>query len=207
MALSSLGKRLESAIEGSPLPGLLTDPNQPDNPIVVVNDAFCRLTQYSREEVIGRNCRFLAGVGTEQQLSKKLREAIEAETPTLVQLTNYKKDGTPFINAVMTAPVYDDDGKLSFFIGSQIEVKMASDDAQLQAKGRFDQLSPRQRQVACLMAQGLRNKQIAAQLEISEKTVKMHRAQLLVRLGASSSAEAVRVVVEAGALSGIRSGR
>jgi len=200
MTLSPLGKRLQSAIELSPLPGLVTDPNLPDNPIVAVNSAFCRLTLYSPQEVIGRNCRFLTGPATEGHLSRRIADSLVAEEPCLVQLTNYKKDGTPFLNAVMTAPVYDDEGKLAYFIGSQIEVTEASDDGKSRAKTRFDLLTPRQKEVARLMAQGLRNKQIANQLSLSEKTVKMHRAQLLLRLEARSSAEAVRVVVEAGAL-------
>jgi DNA-binding NarL/FixJ family response regulator len=99
----------------------------------------------------------------------------------------------------MTAPVYDDDGKLAFFIGSQIEVEKAGAHGN-DALERFNSLTPRQKEVAGLMARGLRNKQIANRLSISEKTVKMHRAQLLVRLEAGSSAEAVRIVVEAGAL-------
>lgn len=199
MALNRLGKRLKAAIDLSPLPTLLTDPNQPDNPIVAVNDAFVRLTQYQPEEVIGRNCRLLTGPETERQRSRQLAEGIETQAPTLVQLTNYRKDGSVFLNAVMTAPVYDDDGKLSFFIGSQMEVNPSSNEAVVQARSRFARLSRRQQEVARHMAQGLRNKQIAERLKISEKTVKMHRAQMLARLGAASSAEAVRIVVEAGA--------
>ena len=199
MTLDRLGKRLKAAIDLSPLPTILTDPNQTDNPIVAVNDAFVRLTQYQAEEVIGRNCRLLAGPETERQRSRQLAEGIKAQAPTLVQLTNYRKDGSVFVNAVMTAPVYDDDGRLSFFIGSQMEVNRSSDTAVVQARSRFAHLSKRQQEVARLMAQGLRNKQIAERLRISEKTVKMHRAQMLARLEAASSAEAVRIVVEAGA--------
>ena len=197
--MNRLGKRLKAAIDLSPLPTILTDPNQADNPIVAVNDAFVRLTQYRPEEVIGRNCRLLAGPETERQRSRQLAEGIKAQAPTLVQLTNYRKDGSVFVNAVMTAPVYDDDGKLSFFIGSQMEVNPSSDEAVVQARSRFARLSKRQQEVARHMAQGLRNKQIAERLRISEKTVKMHRAQMLARLEAASSAEAVRIVVEAGA--------
>ena len=199
MTLNRLGKRLKAAIDLSPLPTILTDPNQTDNPIVAVNDAFVRLTQYQPEEVIGRNCRLLAGPETERQRSRQLAEAIKAQAPTLVQLTNYRKDGSVFVNAVMTAPVYDDDGRLSFFIGSQMDVNPSSDEAVVQARSRFARLSKRQQEVARHMAQGLRNKQIAERLRISEKTVKMHRAQMLARLEAASSAEAVRIVVEAGA--------
>ncbi|HET9428213.1 MAG TPA: LuxR C-terminal-related transcriptional regulator [Allosphingosinicella sp.] len=202
MRLSRLGQRLKSAIDLSPLPTILTDPNLPDNPIVAVNDAFVRLTQYEPDEVIGRNCRLLAGPGTERHLSRQLADGIAAESPTLVQLTNYRKDGRPFLNAVMTAPVYDDEGNLSFFIGSQMEVENSSGEAAAEARSRFGRLSKRQQEVARLMAQGLRNKQIAERLSISEKTVKMHRAQLLARMEAASSAQAVRIVVEAGEVGG-----
>jgi PAS domain S-box-containing protein len=201
MVESGLGKRLKAAIDLSPFPSLLTDPNRTDNPIVAVNERFCELTQYRPNEVIGRNCRILAGPQTEPHLSRQIAEAIDAEAPSLVTLTNHRKDGSTFLNAVMTAPVYDDDGKLAFFIGSQMEVKTGLDEVGAQARTRFDRLSRRQREVARLMAEGLRNKQIAVRLSISEKTVKMHRAQLLSRLKAASSAEAVRVVVEAGAVS------
>ena len=64
------------------------------------------------------------------------------------------------------------------------------------AQGR--ELPPRQREVLERMAQGLLNKQIAWELKISEKTVKMHRALLLERLGVSTTAEAIRIAVEAG---------
>ncbi len=194
-----MGASLKQAIDLSPFPSLLTDPNQPDNPIVAVNQSFCRLTLYEPSEVIGKNCRLLAGPETEPHLSRRLSDAIRARVPTLVQLTNYRKDGTAFLNAVMTAPVFDEEGRLCFFIGSQLEVDGGSDEIESEARRRFGVLSPRQQEVARLMAQGLRNKQIAARLAISEKTVKMHRAQMLNRLGAVSSAEAVRIVVEAGA--------
>ena len=59
-------------------------------------------------------------------------------------------------------------------------------------------LSPRQRDVLWEMARGYRNKQIAWKLVLSEKTVKMHRSILLNKLGIMTSAEAIRVAVEAG---------
>ena len=200
MTARYLEDQLRRSIALSPFPSLLTDPNRPDNPIVAVNRPFCELTQYGESEVLGRNCRFLVGPLTEPHLSARLREAIAARRPAVVELTNHRKDGSAFRNAVMIAPVYDEDGRLAFFIGSQLEVKADAGEPShvAEARQRISRLAPRQRQVARMMSAGLRNKQIAAELGISEKTVKMHRAQMLERLGARSSAEAVRLVVEAG---------
>ncbi len=69
---------------------------------------------------------------------------------------------------------------------------------QAKAAALVAELPPRQREVLEHMARGLLNKQIAWELKISEKTVKMHRALLLERLGVSTTAEAIRIAVEAG---------
>jgi FixJ family two-component response regulator len=118
-----------------------------------------------------------------------------------VELLNYRKDGTAFRNAVMIAPVFNYRGELSYFLGSQMDVteQPASLDSRRHAPAReaVGRLTPRQRQVLEQMVLGLRNKQIAALLGIDEKTVKMHRAGLLARLGAATSADAIRLGVEA----------
>jgi DNA-binding NarL/FixJ family response regulator len=67
-----------------------------------------------------------------------------------------------------------------------------------EAAWKLERLTVRQRQVLRLMARGLLNKQIAFELSISDKTVKMHRAALLDAVGARSSADAIRLAVEAG---------
>lgn len=104
---------------------IITDNCVPDNPIVEVNEAFLALTGYSKAEVVGRNCRFLAGRGTEAEAQSVLREAVSAGSPAIVELTNYRKDGTPFRNAVMLAPVHDARGTVAMFIGSQMDVGIA----------------------------------------------------------------------------------
>ena len=53
-----------AAVRTTRMPMLITDPHQPDNPIIFVNDAFSKLTGYERHEILGRNCRFLQGTGT-----------------------------------------------------------------------------------------------------------------------------------------------
>jgi PAS domain S-box-containing protein len=179
---------------------VVTDARAPDNPIIAVNSAFERLTGYAASDVVGRNCRLLAGPETEQEGSSMLREAVMGARPALVELLNYKKDGTPFRNAVMIAPFFDAEERLRYFVGSQMEVPPPAARAGSRRRAAADlvgQLTPRQRQVLREMTLGYRNKQIAARLGLSEKTVKMHRSALLERLEAMSSTDAVRIAVEA----------
>jgi PAS domain S-box-containing protein len=190
------------SIRHSPIATVVSDPNLPDNPLVAVNQAFLEVTGYSEDEVIGRNCRFLRGPDTENNQTKKLREAIYDNSATLAELINYRKDGSRFRNAVMIAPLFDEEGKLEYFVGSQIEVKPEEESItivrQQQAAAIVDRLSPRQREILQQMAQGFRTKQIAYMLSLSEKTVQMHRMLLFKKLDTSNAADAVRIAVEAG---------
>lgn len=194
--------RLFDAIASSPIATIVTDPRLPDNPIVAANRAFCELTGYSEGEIIGRNCRFLAGPETEPWRTEEIRAAIAERRPGLTELINYRRDGTPFRNAVMIAPVFDDKGELEYFIGSQMDAGDSPDAPAAVRRQRaialVKSLSPRQLQILREMAAGYRNKQIAWRLSLSEKTVKMHRALMLEKLGAATSADAVRIAVEAG---------
>jgi len=193
---------LKTMIENSPVAAVVSDPRQPDNPIVECNDAFVALTGYSRDEIVGRNCRFLSGEDTEPWLTEKLRSGIRRRQPTMVEILNYKKDGTPFRNAVMVAPIFDDSGELEYFLGSQIELAQdaaqESEQSRQLAHAKIDALSQRQRQILIHMAEGKLNKQIAYELGLSERTIKMHRAALFKALGVRTSAEAIRCAIEAG---------
>ena len=194
--------RLIESIGLSPLALVLTNPRKPDNPLEVVNAAFCDLTGYSEADVIGLNCRFLAGPQTAGQASEQLRDGVWNRRPVLVDILNYRRDGTPFRNGVMITPLFGEDGSLEWFLGSQVDLGIGNAQAlsvrQSSAAERVAELPPRQREVLHGMARGLLNKQIAWELKISEKTVKMHRALLIERLGVATSAEAIRVAVEAG---------
>jgi PAS domain S-box-containing protein len=194
--------RLTAWIGLSPIASVVTNPRLPDNPIVEANAAFTRLTGYAREEIVGRNCRFLAGAKTEPWLSEVIRQGIASQRPTLIELLNYKKDGTPFRNAVLVAPIFDEQGELAYFLGSQVELgdESAAPSAQRRSRAAamVSKLSPRQLQILKELAAGRLNKQIAWRLSLSEKTVKMHRALLLEKLGAASSADAIRTAIEAG---------
>ena len=192
---------LKAMIATSPIAAVISDPRLPDNPIVECNDAFLALTGYGADEIIGHNCRFLTGPDTEPELSEMLRASIRERRPVLVEILNYKKGGSPFRNAVLVAPIFGSDGALEYFLGSQMEV---GDDAALLSERRalalqaVKRLSPRQREVLLLMARGSLNKQISFELGLSERTVKMHRAALLRSLGVETTADAIRLAVEAG---------
>jgi len=193
---------LFESIALSPLAMVISNPNKPDNPIEVANPAFLTLTGYAEADVVGRNCRFLAGDRTDEAVTDKLRQAIAARRPVLTEIVNYRCDGSAFRNGVMITPLFDERGELAWFLGSQVDLgpPQSGDLAERRtgAARLATELSARQRQVLTLVAKGLLNKQIAYQLGISEKTVKMHRALMLERLGIGTSAEAIRIAVEAG---------
>lgn len=195
---------LNAMIENSPIAAVISDPRMPDNPIVACNDAFIALTGYPREEIIGRNCRFLRGDDTEPELTQTLRDGIRMQQPVMVEIRNYRKDGTPFRNAVMVAPIFDAEGKLEYYLGSQVEVPdsgalaSASDTARQAALAKVDRLSKRQREILIEMAGGKLNKQIAYELGLSERTIKMHRSAMFRALGVQTTADAIRLAVEAG---------
>lgn len=189
-------------ISSSPTAAVISNPRLPDNPIIACNDAFVELTGYSREEIIGRNCRFLRGASTEDDKAKVLRDGIHRKQPVMVEIINYKKDGTRFRNAVMVAPIFDADGEVEYFLGSQVELaeeQGAANDARRNgAAERVERLSRRQKEILVLMAAGKLNKQIAYELGLSERTVKMHRSAVLKGLDVKTSADAIRVAIEAG---------
>jgi PAS domain S-box-containing protein len=195
-------EKLLESIGFSPIATVISNPRRPDNPLEVANSAFCALTGYSESEIVGRNCRFLAGEATEPWVTDQIRNAIGSRRPVLVDILNYRSDGSPFRNGVLVTPLFDEEGDLAWFLGSQVELGPDSplqfDARRARAVSMVKQLPERRRQVLELMARGLLNKQIAWELKISEKTVKMHRTLLLDQLGVSTSADAIRIAVEAG---------
>ncbi|MEO1033551.1 MAG: PAS domain S-box protein [Bacteroidota bacterium] len=111
-------KALESASNGI----LITDATKPNNPIIYYNPAFERLTGYSREEILHKNCRFLQGEDREQEGLYRVREAIKNGESCLVTLRNYKKDGTLFYNDLYITPITNKRGIVTNFIGVQNDV-------------------------------------------------------------------------------------
>ena len=107
----------EQALAASRGAIVITDPNEPDNPIIYANPAFERITGYSIEEVGGKNCRFLQGEDRDQPALEELRAAIREGRECQVILRNYKKDGTHCWNELIISGVHDEEGNLVNFVG------------------------------------------------------------------------------------------
>jgi PAS domain S-box-containing protein len=97
---------------------VLSDPRLPDNPIVYASSGFYELTGYTREQVLGRNCRFLQGSGTSRKAVDILRTAVANGTDATVCLLNYKADGTPFWNQLFVAALRDGDNCIVNYVSS-----------------------------------------------------------------------------------------
>lgn len=117
--------RLMSALSGSQQNFAISDPTLPDNPIVYVSQGFLDLTGYSLDQVLGRNCRFLQGPGTDQSAVDVIRKGIQEGIDTSVCLLNYKADGTPFWNQFFVAALRDAENNVVNYVGVQCEVSKA----------------------------------------------------------------------------------
>jgi len=107
---------------------VVADPTLPDCPLVFASDSFLRLTGYTREEILGQNCRFLQGEHSDKATVQQLRQAVEEGFPITTRLLNYKKSGEPFWNLLTMTPVKDSSGRVIKIIGVQMDVTKKNDD-------------------------------------------------------------------------------
>jgi PAS domain S-box-containing protein len=112
----------ERAVVATDIAFTITDPRQPDDPLVWVNPSFTRISGYDYEESVGRNCRFLQGPATDRETVARVREALRTRQPVTTTLLNYRKDGTAFWNQLSITPVFDGEGELVSFVGVQTDV-------------------------------------------------------------------------------------
>ena len=113
-----LAQILDSVVNGI----TLSDPDQEDNPLVYANAAFELITGYDREEILGRNCRFLQGDDRDQEGIEQIRQAMRNHESTTVTLRNYRKDGKLFYNRFSIRPLLDREGRLIYYLGVQYDV-------------------------------------------------------------------------------------
>ena len=113
---------LERSVEGSINGVVIADAERPDMPIIYVNPAFQRMSGYGREEVLGRNCRFLQGAETDPAAVEQIRQQLSREEDVHVTLLNYRKDGTPFWNDLNITPVRDAHERVTHYVGMQNDV-------------------------------------------------------------------------------------
>ncbi|RYZ12226.1 MAG: PAS domain-containing protein [Comamonadaceae bacterium] len=116
-----------AAIETTRMPMLLTDPRQPDNPIVFANRAFLSMSGYSADEILGHNCRFLQGPDTSRSTVMAIREAIHDRREMSTEILNYRKDGSSFWNALYVSPVFNQNKEVVYFFASQLDVSRRRD--------------------------------------------------------------------------------
>jgi PAS domain S-box-containing protein len=98
---------------------VISDPSLPDNPMIYVSEEFEAQTGYAIDEAVGRNCRFLQGPDTSPHAVEAIRQALRAETRFSIDILNYRKDGSVFLNRLRIRPIYDTDGALLFYAGAQ----------------------------------------------------------------------------------------
>ena len=125
----SLANQLESelliknqAIDEAQTSIIIIDAVQSKNPIIYANKAFCKLTGYSLDEIIGTNCRFMQGPNTQASDIAKISKAINDKKAITITLTNYKKDGGEFKNELTVNPISNKQGDITHFLGIQLDV-------------------------------------------------------------------------------------
>ena len=129
MTTEAASKRIEESkiykysIENSVVGVTICDMTKPDCPAIYVNDAFTKITGYSKKYAIGKNCRYLQGPKTDPEEIKKIREAIKAQRPYSGKFINYRSDGSTFLNQLTLIPIKNEMGsKVIFYLANQIEI-------------------------------------------------------------------------------------
>lgn len=122
--LPIIEQTLAATVEGI----TIADAQQPDFPLVYVNQAFCDITGYTSDSVLGSNCRFLQGPDTDPNAIEKIRDLIKTQQKGIVELINYRQDGTPFWNRLSLVPIFLSSDTLGYYVGIQsdiTQIKMA----------------------------------------------------------------------------------
>ena len=127
-----LSQILDSCVNGI----TLSDPDKEDNPLVYANEAFELITGYSREDILGRNCRFLQGNDRDQEGIEQIRQAMRENKSVTVTLRNYRKDGELFHNRFSIRPLFDREGRVIYYLGIQYDVT-----SQVQAEDELKRLN------------------------------------------------------------------
>lgn len=140
-------------VEASPSGMILVDAQQPDLPIIRVNEAFVKSTGYTAREVVGKNCRFLQGTDRDQPERKAIRHALDHQHPCMVTLRNYRKDGSMFWNELRIAPIRNERGVVTYFIGIQNDVteRKQIEQALQQSERRYRQMFQNNRAIQLLI--------------------------------------------------------
>eukprot|EP00607_Mallomonas_marina_P002883 CAMPEP_0182429134 /NCGR_PEP_ID=MMETSP1167-20130531/25538_1 /TAXON_ID=2988 /ORGANISM="Mallomonas Sp, Strain CCMP3275" /LENGTH=393 /DNA_ID=CAMNT_0024612481 /DNA_START=133 /DNA_END=1314 /DNA_ORIENTATION=- len=138
-ALSQLGsddKRLLAIIQTSQRSYCITNPHLADNPIIFANKTFLDLTGYRLDQVLGRNCRFLQGPGTDPRQVEILRKGISMGVDTSVCFLNYRADGSTFTNQMFVAPLRDTNNNIINYVGVQVQLISSSETEAMELRAK-----------------------------------------------------------------------
>ena len=119
----------------------IADARLPDRPLIYANEGFERLTGFPVAEVLGRNCRFLQGPGTDLAAVSEIRAAVGDQRECIVEILNYRRDGTTFWNRLSITPVRNDLDEVTHYIGIQSDVtaRREAEHGLRRAKGALEQ--------------------------------------------------------------------
>jgi len=109
-------------MDNVPVGMAISGPAYQDNPIYYINETFETITGYQEADLLGRNLRVLQGPETDSEPVDDIREALDIWAPVIVELRNYRKDGTPFWNRLALAPIADETGTISNWVGLQEDI-------------------------------------------------------------------------------------
>ncbi len=115
-------RALLAAVHHSTEPMVLSDPHAPDHPIIAANPAFSTMTGYPMEEIVGRNCRFLQGPGTDAATARRIGRTVASGQGCVEWIVNHRRDGKAFWNLLFLSPVHDRHGRLLHFFGNQLDI-------------------------------------------------------------------------------------
>ncbi|MBG6237093.1 diguanylate cyclase (GGDEF)-like protein/PAS domain S-box-containing protein [Mycetocola sp. CAN_C7] len=110
-----LALALDVVSEGS----LITDAQQR---IIYANNAITAITGYSAAEMLGRSCALLQGAGSDQATIQRMRDSFTSGETFRGDILNYRKDGTPFWNALTITPLRDAAGTTTHFVSVQRDI-------------------------------------------------------------------------------------
>ena len=122
MSLRISSRALRRFFDQSPIPLVLASPVFEDCPLIMVNDPFLSLVGYARDEVIGRNGRFLQGPQTQPEARASLKAAVAGHRELTVSITNYRRNGEPFTNLIFLFPIFDGGDRFTYMLGSQCDI-------------------------------------------------------------------------------------
>lgn len=110
-------KLFKTAFSQAPVGVVIADAEAFDYPVIFANNAFLEITQYSLEEILGQNCRILAGADTDSSASERIRLALIEGASITIELVNYTRQGGKFLNRLVLKPVFSSVGHIRYYIG------------------------------------------------------------------------------------------